>query len=259
MKTFIVATIVQLTSLFSYAYVMPLDVVLKKNTALTGTQIFAVEQDVIFKDQVREYIIRESWLIEGDRNLKLTATGTGDLKDSFRFVAIYNTKNKTILMGKNKVTQVTELDFFERYLAIRSTDSFKNYLSEMKIAPSIRLSRAGGAAAFALGEASPTANVLHTQVWIEQESFALRKIRLPSAAEVSFSDYSTFGNVRYPKSKKVSWANNEVQIKVRSVTTKTGATLNTFYPQNLEQPSEILLANKGATATLIEEFYKRFR
>lgn len=258
MKTFIVATIVQLTSLFSYAYVMPLDAVLKKNTALTGRQIFAVEQDVIFKDAIREHIVHESWLIEGDRNLKLVATGTADLKDSFRLVTIYNSKSKTSLIGKNRVTQVADLDFFERYLAVRSADSFHTYLKEMGIPANIRLSRSGGAIAFAVGEASPV-DSLHAQLWIEQENFALSRIRLPSGAEVAFSDYATYGNILYPKTKIVSWAHNQVQIKVRSVTAKTGATLSAFYPQNLDQPSEVQLATGGTTAQLIEEFYKRFR
>ena len=117
-------------------------------------------------------------------------------------------------------------------------------LNEMDIPARIRLSRSGGAMAFAIGEASRV-DSLHAQLWIEQENFALSKIRLPSGAEVAFSDYATFGNILYPKTKIVSWAHNQVQIKVRSVTTKTGATLATFYPQNLEQPSDVQLANGG--------------
>lgn len=258
MKTFILLTIVQLTSLFSYAYIMPLDAVLKKNTALSGNQIFAVEQDVIFKDAIREYIVHESWLIEGDKNLKVTATGVGDLKDSFRYVAIYNNKNKTTLNGKNKISQATDADFFERYLAVRSVDSYKNYLHDLKINPAVRLSRAGGATAYAVGEPSP-AGTLKPQLWIEQDAFTLRKLRAPSEAEFSFNDYAAYGTIQYPKTKLVSWAGKEVQIKVRSVSTKTGATLNTFYPQNLDQPSEILISNKGPIAVTIEDFYKRFR
>ena len=258
MKTFILATIVQLTSLFTFAYVMPLEVVLKKNTALSGSQIFSVEQDVTFKDAVREYVIRENWLIEGDKNLKLTATGLADLKDSFRFVAIYNNKNKTMVSGKNKITQPNNIDFFERYLAVRSVDSFKNYLAALSIAPNIRLSRAGGAVSFAIGEAS-SLDALKPQIWFDQDEFFLRKIRLPGQAEISFHDYATFGLIRYPKTKLVSWAGHVVQIKVRSVSTKTGATLNAFYPQNLDQPSEVLLTNRGPAGAVIEEFYRRFR
>ncbi len=258
MKTFILLTIVQLTSLFSYSFILPIETVIKKSTATAGNQIFAVEQDVIFKDASREYVVRESWLIEGDKNLKVTATGVGDLKDSFRFVAIYNNKNRSIMYGKNKATEVTGRDFFERYLSIRSSDSYKNYLNALTISPAVRLSRVAGAPAFAIGELSPVGS-LKPQIWIDQESFTLRRMRLPSEADVSFSDYATYGKIQYPKSKKVKWAGKEVIIKVKSVSTKTNASLNSFYPQNLDQPTEIQVANKGPVSVVIDEFYKRFR
>jgi hypothetical protein len=258
MKTFILLTIVQLTSLFSYGFIMPIETVIKKNTALSGNQIFSVEQDVIFKDASREFVIHESWLIEGDKNLKVVATGLGELKDTFRFVAIYNTKNRSLLYGKNRATEITGRDFFERYLSIRSYDSYKNYLTALTISPAIRLSRVNGAPAFAIGEPSPIGK-LKPQIWIDQETFSMRKIRLPSEAEVSFSDYATYGQIQYPKVKKVSWAGKEVLIKVKSLGTKTGATLSSFYPQKLDQPTDMQIASKGPVALVIEEFYKRFR
>lgn len=238
---------------------MPLETVVKKTVALSGNQIFTVEQDVIFKFGAEDFVIRETWLIEGDKNLKLTAVGVGSLKDMFRLVTIYNSKSKTTLYGKTKQTELTNSDFFERYLTVRSPDSFKNYLSLLSIPASIRLSRAGGATAFAIGEPS-TPDIGKPHVWIDQDTFQLRKLRFLSESEVSLEDYAMYGKgFRHPKTKKIAWGEQNVLIKVRGVSTKTNATLSSFYPQNLDQPSEITLASKGNVGLVIQDFYKRFR
>ncbi|MBC7741587.1 MAG: hypothetical protein H7061_05290 [Bdellovibrionaceae bacterium] len=259
MKTFLTLTIVQLASLFCFGFVLPLDVVLKKNTELSGSHIIAVEQDVIFKDPVQDLVIHESWLIEGDKNLKLTATGMGDLKDSFHYVALYNNKNKTWLSGKNKLTEAASLEFFERFLSVRSLASYKNLMSDLGLHHVVRLSRAGGAISFAVGELSPVGTP-RPQIWIGQDTFQLKKMRTVGAAEISFDDYGIFGSsLQYPKSKKVEWSGKTVLIKVRSINPKANATLSSFYPQNLDQSTDVLVSNRSATGLMIEEFYKRFR
>ncbi len=258
MKTVMVLTIVQWFCNFSYGFILPLETVLSKTVALSGNQIFSVEQDVLFKFGAEDFVIRETWLIEGDKNLQLTAVGLGTLKDSFRMITIYNGKSKTTLFGKTKQTQLTNSDFFEKYLSVRSAESFKNYLNLLSIQPAVRLSRASGASAFAIGEISPP-ETSKPQLWIDQDSFQVRKLRFLSQSEVSFEDYETFGKLPYPKTKKVSWGEHTATIKVRQVTTKVKANLASFYPQNLDQPSEVLLTSKGDVGLVIEDFYKRFR
>ena len=258
MKTVMLLTIVQLICSFSYGFILPLETVLTKSVALNGNQIFSIEQDVIFKSGSEDFVIRENWLIEGDKNLKMTATGQGALKDLFRMTTVYNSKTKTMMTGKNKVSEYVTPDFFERYLSIRSTDSFKKYLTELTIVPSIRLSRAAGSVAFAIGEPSPV-NLPHPQLWIDQELFEIRKLRLPSSAEITLDDYEVNKLIHYPRTKKISWAGHEIVIRVRQISTKTKASLAAFYPQNLDQPSEVNLASKGEVGLFIQDFYKRFR
>jgi hypothetical protein len=259
MKTLITLTIVQTFSIFCYGFILPLDVILQKNVALNGVNTISVEQNVFFKDGVLELGVHESWLIEGDKNMRLTATGLGDLKDTVRIVAIYNGKNRTTVIRKNKVTKVVGRDFFERYLSIRSVETYKNYLAELTISPVVRLSRANGAIAFAIGE--PSANkILKPQAWIKQDSFQLQKIRFPSEAEISFDDYVTRSpRLDYPNTKKLEWAGKSVTIKVLSVHEKPRFAANAFSSNSLDSPSEILVSNKNSIGLTLEEFYKRFR
>ncbi len=259
MKTFFALTLVQLFLSFSYGFVLPLDTILKKHVVLNGSKIIALEQDVFFKESGLEAVIHETWLIEGDKNLKLIATGTGDLKDSFKIVALYNGKYRSILIGKNRVTDLVANDFFERYLSVRSADSFKSYLQSLQIQPQVRLSRAEGAVAYAVGMAS-TPEALNPQAWFKQDSFELVKLRLPSEAEVSLEDFIAISpQLTYPKTKKIEWAGKSALIKVRQISDKNKYKLTDFYPQNLSQPTDVAFLQKSPLHTTIEDFYKRFR
>jgi len=257
MKIALILTIVLAIQSFSYGFVIPLQTAMKKSVALTGNQIFSVDQDVIFKSETEDVVIKENWLIEGDKNLILTATGQGAMKDSFKAVIVYNSKNKTSIIGKNRVTEVVNSDFFERYLSIRSVASFANYLNDLGIAKAIRLSRVGGAPGLAIGE--PSTNVLKPQIWLDQETFQIRKIRFPSETEITFDDYAQYDKIWYPRLKTVNWGHQSATIRVRQVSTKVKANLTNFYPQKLDQPTEINLANKGQIGLTIQEFYTRFR
>lgn len=258
MKTFAVLTIVQLFSLFSYAFVLPLESILNKNVALAGNSVIQVEQNVIFRDGTHDMRVHESWLIEGDRNLKLVATGQGELRDLVHLNWLYNNNTRTQVVGKVRSSSNVPLDFFERFLAIKSRDSYLSYLSSLGIAQKVRYSRAGGFVCFAVGEAS-TESRLSPQLWFEQNDFHLVKIRFPSEAEVEFSDYDVFGKVHYPLVKKIEWAGKSVTIQVLSVNTKTSHSIRDFYPENLDTPSDMQLANKGPLGELVEEFYRKFR
>lgn len=260
MKTLAVLTIVQLFCRFSQAYILPLETILQKNAALAGNSIINVEQEVIFKDAYKEVAIKESWLIEGDRNLKVSARGMGELKDVFSWAAVYNNKNKTSLSGKSRINHPVSEDFFERYPVIKSKDSFMTYLKELGIDTNVRLSRAGGAVCFAVGE--PAKSMVpnrEPEVWFDQDSFRVAKIRFPSNAEVEFSDYAVFNNIHYPRKKIISWGGKTVTIKIQKVLTKTGAGIKTFYPESLEQPTDMQLTRLGVLGQQIDEFYKRFR
>lgn len=260
MKTLLVITLVQFISIFSLAFVLPIDSVLKKNIGLNGKQIISLEQDVVFSDGVEELIVQEVWYIEGDKNLKLVATGIGELKDQFKIVAIYNNKNRTIFNGKNRITEPSGKEFFEKYLSIRSLEAYKNLLNEAQIQNNIRMSRSNGTIAFSIGEPS-TMQAMKPQIWVEQDTFYLSKIRFLSQAEVSFDNYSEVvaNKLYYPKTKKIDWLGKTAIIKVKSINPKSKAQFSTFYPQNLDIPSEISIQNKTALSLVVEDFYKRFR
>jgi hypothetical protein len=273
-RTLVIIFILAGVSLFSFnranAYIPEINFVLKKAALTTGRKMIKIEQEVIFKvgenagadDTVK---IDETWIIEGDRNLKLSAVAKGLYKESFYLHSIYNGKNKTILVGKNRKIVMTSTDFYQKILFTRSKDSFLTYLNELSIVPNIKLSRADGVTSFLIGE--PSAETLNPQLWIGQDDFIIRRIRMPSAAEISLSDVSNITHeIGIPRSQTISWFSPEkplvkkmVQVKIKKIDVNFDGQLSLFYPQNLELPTQINFSNKTELTDTIEDFYSRFR
>lgn len=259
MKYLILITMILTKVCWTFAAIPSLSFVLQKSAATTGRQILQIEQDVIFKIGPEEAVVSETWLIEGDRNLKLLATGKGLYKQNVHLQAVYNNKLKTSLFQKNKQTVGITTDFFQKYLFIRSAKSFEGYLSELGIPAIHRLSRADGRPVFALGEPS-SIELSNPQIWIDQDDFVIRKIRLPSLTEVEFSQiHSVDKNTSIAKLQVVKWGPYQVIIKIKSITAKPGLNISTFTPQSLDQNSEIFFANKTPLTDVIEQFYQRYR
>lgn len=262
-KTIVCLVLIQ--SSMVQAYIPEIPFVLKKASATTGRKIIQIEQEVTFKIGEEEAKVDETWLIEGDKNLKLSAVGKNLYKDSIKLNYLYNGKNKTFLIGKNKNVSPVNLDFFQRYLFIRSQGSFVNYLKELNIPATdksnIKLSRADGVISFLIGQ--PSEQNLNPQVWIGQDDFVVRKIRTPSAAEISLSQITSFPNDTYiAKAQTITWQNAQpvtVQIRIKKVDVNAGGSITAFYPQNLDLPSEMTFANKTPLTAVVEEFYSRFR
>lgn len=249
---------VLLSSYPALAAVLPLETILNKNVAQAQFTVLKIDQNVVFRDGSQELVVREEWLIEGDKNLRLTANGMGALRDSFRLSYMYNNDVRTYVVGKNRLRAAVSLDFFEKYLSIKSRDSYLEYLKRLQVSPQVRLSRAAGVVTFAVGSPS-TQTVLTPQLWFDQEWFQLIKMRLPSGAQIEFSDYQEYGKVAYPKKKRVDWGDKAVTIHVLNVETKNSATLQDFYPEKIEMPSETSVSGRTPLGDFVEDFYKRFR
>ena len=258
MRTFILFALFLTKVGLAEASIPSLDFILLKSASTTGRQVVSVEQELHFKVGTDEAVVVENWLIEGDKNLKLVASGKGALKTNINLNYLYNGNTKTFYIGKNKQTIPIQHDFFERLLFIRSANTFKNYLSQMEIPFEHRLSRADGRVAFAIGK--PSDQQTYPQIWIDQDEFIIRKIRLPSLSEVELGEIASLGKDGFiAKSQKIKWGTYEVTVKVKTAAYKNNASLNLFYPQNFDTPSEMGFANKTAVTEAIEQFYQRFR
>lgn len=266
MKTSRRLTLVALTLCFyflvpskGWTFVLPLNFVVQKTISTTGRAPLTIEQEVTFKVGKEILKTNESWLIEGDRNLKVSAFGLDTYKENIQLHSLINAKQKTQVIGKNKTTSLVGSDFYQRLLFIRSTESFMQYLRELGISEKVRLSRADGRVCVALGQESESENK-NPQIWIDQEDFLIRKIRLPSGAEIQLSDYVKVSNDLWlAKTHVIRWAGATATIKVKSYSLKNKITLSQFYPQNFNEPTTLSFNQSTSLHQIVEDFYLRFR
>jgi hypothetical protein len=122
--------------------------------------------------------------------------------------------------------------------------------------PYVRLSRTGGVIAYELGKVTdnPSGN---PGAWIEQEAFALRKIKFPTLAEVQADQYQTFANqLRFPRERTIKWGTNyTATARVVSIRAATDAEAT----KNLSAASGADSASKVPEIAGLKEFYSRFR
>lgn len=243
----------------AWTFVLPLDFVVQKNVTKTGRTSISIDQEVTFKVGKDSLKTQETWQIEGDRNLKVSAVGLEPYKENIKVNSLFNSKQKTQVVGKNKIQTQVGNDFYQRLLFIRSTDSFMQYLRELGISEKVRLSRADGRVCIAIGESS-LGEDKSPQIWIDQDDFLIRKIRMPSGTEINLSDYVKVSEDFWiAKTQVIKWGGATATIKVKTFSTKNVGSIQQFYPQTFEAPTTLSFNESGSVSQVVEDFYKRFR
>ncbi|MCE3010706.1 MAG: hypothetical protein LW875_08840 [Proteobacteria bacterium] len=263
-----------LVTFYSQAYVPPAHFIFEKLAKTSGSGVYQVDQDVTFTFGADSVQLKETWMIESDLSMKLQVTGVKELSDQISFFVSYSDGQRT--QSGEASRRITE-EFFERYFFIRNSDSWMTSLVNSKVIPASagfkksirslkdtdyqqesfsRLARIGGSVAYALGAPSHLEKV-NPGVWIDQDQFFLRKLRLGTGAEIAAENHSTFvRGLVYPKVKIYRWENYTVTIKVLSVSSRTRENFNSFAPKTNSRTNFRAVPNHQST---LSEFYRRFR
>jgi hypothetical protein len=268
--------------LVARAYILPAKVILQKTVENAGSGTYAVDQEVQFTNGTESISLKESWLIENDRTMRLTVTGTKDLQSQIRMQFIYTGGQRFELAGGSRQSKKVSEDFLEKYLNFRSVDQFANSLVQLKLVPSnvlarkaaeknsadfkytpesfVRYSRTGGNIAYAFGEPTPAdKESANPGLWIEQDQFVVRKIKLPSQAEMSADNYSQFAKgLNYPRQRTIRWGSNTASVRVISISARTSNNA-LFQASALDVPIKLDGLNGLQSKETILDFYSRFR
>lgn len=259
-------------SLLSFAYIPPLKMILERTSENAGNGIYSIETEVVFTDGTHEASVKESWLVENERSLRLTVIGLKELK-GLRLTYLYENGLKWALKGQKRESVTAPHEFLERWHHIRNADALNNFLVSSKIIPEfkkdkqsrtvyeeslVHLGRTAGVVNYAIGETSKDA--LLPKLWIEQDFFVVRKLRLPSQVDLEFENYKSYSKgLTYPKHKWVRWGQNKVSINTLSVVPKTGNLAAQFNPKSLDTNNQSEVLYNNPLKNLLEEFYTRFR
>lgn len=256
--------------------------ILDKVRSNSGSGAYQIEQDVVFPGSQENLTLRETWMIEGDGLMKLTVSGPKELQDAIKMQFIYNAGQRSTLTQKGRQNSRVGEDFIERYFHFRTRDALARAMAQDKMIPSTipapkplraskdfvyvqepftRLARIGGVVTYQIGKAPTSEKDTSSALWIEQDVFHIRKLRLPSQAEVSADNYATYGRgLALPKNRSVRWNQKAVQINLVRVTQQKTVKGAGFYQASASDISSRLGGIKDSeTAKTIEEFYQRFR
>lgn len=268
---------------FASAYILPTRTILQKTAENAGTGIYAIEQEVQFTNGEETLSLRETWLIDSDRTMRLTVTGGKDLQNSFKLQFLYNGGQKWSLVNNSRKNEKIPADFLERFLNFRNPEAFANALVHYKILPPsayqkkplqkvggdfrhdpepwVRFSRTGGVVNYAFGTPSlPEQEMGEPGVWIEQDQFVLRKLRLPSQVELSANNYNQFSRgLHYPRARTIRWGNNTVTIRLISASSRPQSAVSLFQPSSLDSNVKWDGVNSLPARDVVTEFYTRFR
>lgn len=285
MKKFLISSLVGVLSpVLASAFILPTRTILQKTSDNAGNGIYAIEQEVQFANGDDTIHVRETWLIDNDRTMRLTVTGTKELQGNFRMQFLYTGGQRWTVINGNRKNEKTPDDFLEKFLNFRNPEVFANTLANLKIIPNgayskrnmvvkkgndisyepeswVRYSRTGGVPNYAFGVATPDDDKNNNPgVWIEQDQFVVRKVRLPSQAEMTADSYNQFAKgLYYPRTRTVRWGNNTANIRLISASARPATAVAQFQPNSLDINAKVDGLEKLAAKDAIIEFYSRFR
>ncbi|MFZ4405489.1 MAG: hypothetical protein ACOYOK_15435, partial [Pseudobdellovibrionaceae bacterium] len=96
---------------------------------------------------------------------------------------------------------------------------------------------------------------VNSGLWIEQDTFLIRKIIWPSQIEMTAENYANFAKgLSFPKNRQIQWSAQSIQIKLLQATAKNSFAPDTFSPNQLKEVQTFADAPKS-----VIEFYNKFR
>ncbi len=264
-----------LFSVNAIAYIPRAETIIKKMTDNNGQRDYKVVREVDLSSPERKIKAREVWTIANGDQMKLEVSSL-DSNNPWNFVILYSAKNRKTLSRKKSVkTFQKSNDFFEPLFHDRYHRSLLNRMVTYKFLPTwiketnppnyvdgqtkmtpepfIQLAPMEGSVNYAVGAHSNSQGSQNqTMLWVEQDSFLIRKGRLQSDAEFVNSQFQTFvGGLKLPGEQQISW--NDKVARVKLLTAERIKTSKNDWNLNSNQTGSI------PTDPLIKEFYSRFR
>jgi hypothetical protein len=202
-------------------------------------------------------------MIQDSQNMKVQISGMKDYKDIVTaFIQITNGNRS---FGKD--LRKSSSENWEKYFHSRHSEVLAQLMAQEKIAPAtaylskplkslkdfeltqesfLRLSRNGGVVTYAYGTPAIPEKTDETfpGLWIEQDQFLIRKIRLNSSG------------LNFPKTRTIRWGGQQATLQTLNVSLKNKTQYDNFGSKTTSKPESFKLLPNGA---VIEDFYKRFR
>jgi UTP--glucose-1-phosphate uridylyltransferase len=261
------------------AFIPKAKFILDKTVENNGSGYYQIEQEVTFTKEQEQLTLKETWMVESDESMKLLVQGPKDNKDLLQMNLVFKQDQRLGADLGIHASKKIDAEMFERWFHFRNTERFSKQLVEAKMISAdvftpasiktlkdinndpdhnVRLSRTSGTIAYAIGAPTTASQEMpNPGLWIEQDFFLIRKLRLPSTAEITAEKYSPFARgLSFPRHRTVKWGPQTVTITVLSVVGRNKDSWNQF-PTKLALKKDKL--KESPFAPIVEDFYERFR
>jgi hypothetical protein len=250
----------------SWAYVPKLSTILSKMASNNGgNKAFLIKRTVTLKEE--NVIANETWYVSHADLMKLVVEGTDADGTSWVFEILYKggKRTTTSVEGKNQSFPLSP-EFFEPLLHYRSSRALLSRLTSMQIIPNsistdqsspafMNLDRYKGGVTYVLGAQDSKNTLQPPRIWVEQDSFLIRKLRLGSQIEVEMDAFKDFeeGKIKQPELQTIFWKNSTVVIQNTSTQLVEQKKVESF--MKIQKDSKATLPQNAS----LKEFYSRFR
>lgn len=258
-----------------HAYIPRTKTIVSKMSDNNGHREYSITREVTLESKEKQIRAKETWLVAYGDKMKVKVESL-DANNPWNFVILYSAKDrKTLTRNKAVKSFKKSPDFFEPLFHDRSSNSLLRRLiafkfvprwvastsapvyeeGETKITPEpfITLAPMEGSVNYAIGAKSNSQGAVNqTQLWVEQDSFLIRKARLPSQAEFVDSHFQSFpGGLKLPGQQQIHWDDKVAKIKL----------INASRTRSHKKDWQLKGEDSGTIPTdpLIKEFYSRFR
>ncbi len=257
------------------AYIPDPGMILSRTGLNNGNGFYQIEQDVILQTEAEPLVLRERWTIRDEYQMRVEVEGRGFLEGLVKMTLVYDAHQRHLVDSDGQVRS-SRLggDWHEPYFHYRRSSTIRSLLAQANILPPeteeeagsfVRLSRTGGGVAYAFGTPTPlNSPELLPGLWIEQDQFVIRKLRLPSEVLIRANDYEAFARSLWmPRLREISWAGGQRQARVQ--VTSVRSLPQNAQSQRLVNPAELRTQAQNTEPLrmtdheLIRDFYSRFR
>ncbi len=265
------------------AYIPQIDMIFDRTVKNQGNTTYLVDAEVTVDSKGQSFLARESWLVEDAENMRVRVNGEKEIKSTLSLIRIYKNGKRYFMDDDNNIKSLPLPDaFIEPAFFIRTAKRFEKTLLDWGILPAtyskmrkptidlnepkyitpsfLKLSRTGGVPAYFVGNVSTMGPAL----WIEQDQFVIRRLRLNDQSEVFADEYQKYANsIMLPQIRTVKWGGGN-QAKIRILNVRSVA----LTPKVKELFSNKTFAEeKGKKESIdsvpedpiLKDFYTRFR
>ncbi|MCB0348985.1 MAG: hypothetical protein KDD37_09110 [Bdellovibrionales bacterium] len=219
-----------------FSYIPHSHFILKKSSDTHGKGIYQVLQEVIFQTADDRAVIQETWWVTSGNHMYLEAKGP-----QTSYTSLYEEQTKYSVQPQSKVgASKIPGDFFEGFFHYRNVNEFARAILRAGITSSeilspqrrysqlkdidhkaqnfLRLARTNGTIAYAFGHPVSGDSSNTPSLWVEQDTFRVRRIRFKSGNEVLADDYEQYSHgLEFPRSRVINTQNMKITIRTLSI------------------------------------------